>query len=106
MARAFLSLYCPDVAPDRLTQLVEWCDRYSPLVSRDGCDGIILDIIGCTHLFGGEGPLLVDIHRRLHRMGIKSRGAIADSWVTAWALARYGKRFIVHGEATVSALDP
>ena len=44
MARCFLSLYCPNIASDRLTQLVEWCDRYSPLVSQDGQDGIILDI--------------------------------------------------------------
>lgn len=104
MARRFLSLFCPAVTGDRLTQLVEWCDRYSPLVAIDGSDGIILDITGCTHLFGGEGTLLLDLLRRLHRMGIKSHGAIADAWGIAWALARYGKRFIVHGENAVSAL--
>ena len=104
MARRFLSLFCPAVTGDRLTQLVEWCDHYSPLVAADGSNGIILDITGCTHLFGGEGTLLLDLQRRLHRMGIESHGAIADTWGTAWALARYGKRFIVHGENAVSAL--
>lgn len=106
MARCFLSLYCPDVVGERLTRLVEWCDRYSPLVSRDGENGIILDITGCTHLFGGEGPLLLDIQRRLERMGIESHAAIADTWGVAWALARYGQRFIVHGDDAISALDP
>jgi protein ImuB len=106
MARRFLSLFCPEVIGDRLIQLVEWCDRYSPLVSQDGRDGIILDITGCAHLFGGEGPLLLDLQRRLHRNSIKSHGAIADAWGIAWALARYGKRFIVHGKDAVSALDP
>lgn len=106
MARCFLSLYCPDIASDRLTRLVEWCDRYSPLVSQDGWDGIVLEITGCAHLFGGEDPLLLDLQRRLHRMGIESHGAIADTWGAAWALARYGDRFIVHGENTGSALDP
>ncbi|HZO55983.1 MAG TPA: DNA polymerase Y family protein [Bryobacteraceae bacterium] len=106
MARCFLSLYCPDITCDRLTQLVEWCDRYSPLASQDGRDGIILDITGCTHLFGGEGPLLLDLSRRLHRMGIEAHAAIADSWGIGWALARYGKRFIVHGDAAIAALDP
>jgi protein ImuB len=106
MARRFLSLFCPNVTGDRLTQLVEWCDRYSPLAAADGSDGIILDITGCAHLFGGEGTLLLDLHRRLHWMGIKSHGAIADAWGIAWALARYGKRFIVHGEKAVSALAP
>ena len=92
MARSFLSLFCPAVTGDRLTQLVEWCDRYSPLAATDGSDGIILDITGCTHLFGGEGALFLDLQRSLHRMGIKSRGAIADAWSIAWALARYSKR--------------
>jgi protein ImuB len=106
MARRFLSLFCPAVTCERLTQLVEWCDRYSPLVAADGSDGVILDITGCAHLFGGEGVLLLDLKRRLHRMGIKSHGAIADAWSIAWALARYGKRFIVHGENAFSALAP
>ena len=104
MARRFLSLFCPAVTGDRLIQLVEWCDCYSPLVAADGSDGIILDITGCTHLFGGESTLLLDVNRRLRRMGIKSRGSIADAWGIAWALARYSKRLIVHGENAVSAL--
>src|SRR5438270_12085006 len=75
MARRFLSLFCPDIAADRLTKLVEWCDRYSPLVSQDGSDGVILDITGCAHLFrcksaGEEGGVLLDMQHRLHRMGI------------------------------------
>lgn len=106
MAHSFLSLYCPDIANDRLMHLVAWCDRYSPLVSQDGGDGIIFDITGCAHLFGGEGPLLLDLRRRLHRMGVESHGAIADAWGAAWALARYGDRFVVHGENTAPALDP
>jgi protein ImuB len=106
MARCFLSLFCPDIASGRLVRLVEWCDRYSPLVAQDGCDGIILDITGCAHLFGGEGELLLDIKRRLHRMGVEAHAAIADTWGAAWALARYGNKFIVHGENTVAALDP
>ncbi len=105
MARCFLSLFCPD-AGDRLTRLVEWCDRYSPMVSQDGPDGIILDITGCARLWEGERGLLTDVERRLHRMKIESHGAIADSWGAAWALARYGNKFIVHGEDIVSALDP
>src|SRR5215469_13193529 len=51
MPRRFLSLFCPDIAVERLTKLVEWCDRYSPLVSQDGGGGVILDITGCVHLF-------------------------------------------------------
>lgn len=39
-------------------------------------------------------------------MGIESHAAIADTWGVAWALARYGQRFIVHGDDAISALDP
>lgn len=106
MARCFLSLYCPDVLGERLTRLVEWCDRYSPLVSQDGPNGIILDIAGCAHLFGGEGRLLLDLKWRLHRTGIEVHAAVADTWGAAWALARYSDRLIVHGVDAVSALDP
>lgn len=105
MGRCFLSLYCPDLAGDCLARLVEWCDRYSPLVSQDGCNGIILDITGCAHLFGGEDPLRLDLQRRLHRIGIESHAAIADTWGAAWALARYGDTFIVHDENIAPALD-
>jgi protein ImuB len=106
MARNFLSLFCPGVTGERLTQLVEWCDRYSPLVAADGSDGIILDITGCAHLFGGEGALFLDLKQHLQQMGIQSQAAIADAWGAAWALARYGKRCIVHGENIVAALAP
>lgn len=106
MARCFLSLFCPNLDGGRLQQLVEWCDRYSPLVSQDGPDGIILDITGCTHLFRGEGPLLLDLQKHLRRMGILAQAAIADGWGSAWALARYGSKRIVHGEYVLPALDP
>jgi protein ImuB len=104
MARCFLSLFFPEAPDDRLTQLVEWCDRYSPLAAADGNDGIILDITGCTHLFGGEGALLLDVGQRLRRMGVKAQGAISDTWGMAWALARFSKKFVVHGENAVAAL--
>lgn len=104
MARRFYSLFCPNITGGRLRQLVEWCDRYSPLAAADGTDGIILDITGCAHLFGGEDKLFLDLRWRLHRMGIKTKGSIADAWGIAWALARYGKASIVHGGKADSAL--
>src|SRR5215469_10982104 len=111
MARRFLSLFCSNIADGRLTKLVEWCDRYSPLVSQDGSDGVILDITGCAHLFrsksaGEEGGLLLDMQHRLHRMGIAARASIADTRGAAWALARYSDKQIVHGDYAIAALNP
>lgn len=106
MSRRFLSLFCPSIAGGRLQELVEWCDRYSPLTAADGSDGIILDITGCTHLFGGEDKLFLDLRRNLLRLGIQSKSAVADAWSIAWALARYSKASIVYGERAASALAP
>jgi protein ImuB len=105
MSRSFLSLFCPDVSGDRLTQLVEWCDCYSPLAAADGTDGVILDITGCIHLFGSEGALLLDIGKRLRSIGVKTKAAISDTWGMAWALSRFSRKFVIHGEYAVAAMS-
>ena len=40
--------------PASSTAVADWCQRYTPLVAADPPDGILLDIGGCAHLFGGE----------------------------------------------------
>ncbi len=74
-----------------LTMLAYWCQRYSPWVNVDGRDGLLLDISGCAHLFGGEEALCRDVQRRLGAQGIQARIGLADTPGAAWALARYGK---------------
>jgi protein ImuB len=94
-------------ADERLKQhLVEWCDRYSPLAAHDGADGIVLDITGCVHLFGGEAALLDQIQARLREMKFRLRGSIADTPAAAWALARFSKQAIVSREELPGVLDP
>jgi protein ImuB len=87
-------------------RLIQWCTRYSPLVADDGSGGIVLDITGCAHLFGGEEPLLADIQTRIRRAGYRARGAVADSLGAAWALARYSRQVIVTGSDLPQALNP
>lgn len=72
-----------------LEKLADWCDRYTPLVAFDQPDGLVLDITGCTHLFGDEHNLLKDIHSRLNQHGMIVRSAIADNAAAARAFARY-----------------
>ncbi|MDB5430445.1 MAG: protein imuB [Caulobacter sp.] len=72
-----------------LAALSDWCVRYSPAVAVDAPDGLLLDIAGVSHLWGGEGPMLDDLLDRLAANGIPARGAIADTAGAAWALARY-----------------
>lgn len=82
-----------DPAADRraLEALCDWCVRFSPAVAIDGDEGLLLDVTGTDHLWGGEAAMLDDLLRRLARWGVPARGAIADTAGAAWALARFGQ---------------
>jgi protein ImuB len=79
-----------DFEADRrlLEAVADWGDRYTPLVGLDPPDGLLLDITGCAHLFGGEAALARDLVARLARQGFRTRIAIADTVGGAWAVAR------------------
>ncbi|MEZ5891234.1 MAG: DNA polymerase Y family protein [Xanthobacteraceae bacterium] len=83
-----------DPAADRglLDAVADWCDRFTPLVGIDAPAGVMLDVAGCTHLFGGETALARDIVARLAAQGLRARIGIADTPGCAWAVARYGVR--------------
>jgi protein ImuB len=57
--------------------------------AQPGQEGLLLDMTGGAHLFGGEAALLADIRGRLEKAGICARVAIADTPGAAWALARF-----------------
>ena len=84
-----------DLAEKILKRIAEWCIRYTPVVSIDLPDGLILDATGCAHLWGGEELYLQDIVSRLKKLGYTVRVAIADTIGTAWAVARYGRGNII-----------
>lgn len=94
-ARAF----CPDLVsrparPDLdarfLATLRRWATRYCPWVGRDGTDGLVLDVSGSTHLWGGEEAMLDDIRARAARAGLSIGLGLADTRGAAWAFAHYG----------------
>ncbi|MEP9360005.1 DNA polymerase Y family protein [Sphingomonas sp. KR3-1] len=72
-----------------LHRLALWAGRYSPFVAPDPPDGVWIDISGCAALFGGERPLLKDLHRRIARAGFAVQIAAADTPGCAHAVARY-----------------
>ena len=93
-----LELHASDSDADRkaLDRLALWCGRYTPWVASDPVgigeepDGLLLDITGCAHLFGGEAKLLSVLRERLQGFGLTARGAIASTPGAAWALVRFG----------------
>lgn len=86
-----------DAAADAslLDALADACQRYTPLVATDPLDGILLDISGCAHLFGGEAALIADLSARLTAFGLAHRIAVAGTIGAAWAAARCSSVAIV-----------
>jgi protein ImuB len=92
-----------------LATIADWCDRYTPLIGLDPPDGLMLDITGCAHLFGGEAALGRDIVRRLAQQGLAARVAVADTAGCAWAVARFRAApvlMVVASSGTREALLP
>lgn len=81
-----------------LATLCRWAGRYAPMVGRDGTDGLVADITGVAHLFGGEAELRDDLHARLERAAFTATSAIAETRGAAHALARHGGGIIGEGE--------
>jgi protein ImuB len=89
-----------------LEAIADWCDRYTPLVGLDPPDGLILDVSGCAHLFGGERVLGENILARLAQQGLRAEIGLADTVGCAWAAARYGETPLVPKGATRDTLLP
>lgn len=83
--------HIPNQVPKLLKALGEWCIRYSPAIAVDLPHGLLIDITGCAHLWGGERKYLKEIITQLRNKGYDVRGAIADTVGAAWAIARFGK---------------
>jgi len=77
-----------------LERIADWCSRFTPLVALDGEDGIMLDVAGVAHLFGGEPAMVEEIETRLAGHGVGARAGVADFPRAAWALARFSKERI------------
>ena len=103
-ARAF----CPNLQsrvaePERdqyfLRLLCRWATRYCPWVGLEGKDGLVMDITGSAHLFGGEEAMLRDIRNRLMRAGLSVQIGLADTRGAAWALAHHDEGIAPAGKA-------
>ncbi|WP_245582959.1 Y-family DNA polymerase [Sediminimonas qiaohouensis] len=106
MALADARAICPDLATRpadlaretaALMHLRRWIGQYSPMVARDGADGLMADISGVPHLFGGEDEMRADLHTRLERAGLSALSAIAGARGAAHALARHGGGIVPEG---------
>jgi protein ImuB len=95
----------PELADKLLNRIAAWCIRYTPIVAVDLPDGLLFDVTGCAHLWGGERLYLENIITRLKTLGFNTRAAMADTIGTAWAVARFGQESpIIESEQQRAAL--
>ena len=89
---------CPDLQTrpaDRLREagflalLRRWAGKFSPWVAEEGREGLMVDLTGCAHLFGGEVALIAQIEADCAGLRLTVRAGLADTGGAAWALARY-----------------
>ncbi|MDF0599336.1 DNA polymerase Y family protein [Psychromarinibacter sp. C21-152] len=72
-----------------LTALRRWAGKFSPWVAEEKPEGLIVDITGCAHLFGGEEALVEQVEIDCGDLGLTIQVGLADTVGAAWALARY-----------------
>jgi len=109
----------PERDLEALRSLALWAERYSPCVAMEpaeassgsspgsGREGLLIDMTGGVHLFGGETALLTDMAGRLAAAALPARLALADTAGAAWALARFGRMArIAPAGATRNAIAP
>lgn len=83
----------PDADRRELESLAALCHGYSPVVGLElscGTHCLVLDITGCTHLFGGECSLSRRLVVDLAERGYFAHVAVAGTVGAAWAISRFG----------------
>jgi protein ImuB len=79
-----------------LTSLRRWAGKFSPWVGEEPPDGLVIDLSGASHLFGGEEGVLAAVAEDCTALGLTVEAAIADTVGAAWGLARHaGKQGMV-----------
>ncbi len=88
--------FAPDADRRLLGAFARWCGRWSPWTAPDpgqpGEDGVMVDITGCAHLFGGEDALITAALAAVRGQGLTAHAAIAPTIGLAWGLARFPAR--------------
>ena len=79
-----------------LERLALWAQRWGPWSALDPPDGLLVDVTGVAHLYGGEPALLHDAAIRLASRGLAVRLALAPTAGAAWALSHHGPEQAIH----------
>ncbi|WP_337827484.1 hypothetical protein [Pseudonocardia sp. TMWB2A] len=87
-----------------LAYMADLYDRLSPMVALHPPQGILLDISGCAHLFGGEAGIVAAAIRIAQRQHLHVTPALASTPEAAAVLARYVGHPVDDEAASIRAL--
>jgi protein ImuB len=86
-----------------LEQIAAWAGQFTPSVSLQPPNGLLLEIEGSLRLLGGIRKILESIRRGAADMGYTLTLACAPTVGAAWLLARAGSETIVTGKRAIEA---
>lgn len=95
----------PEAEAAFLRVLARWAGRYCPWVGVEGADGLVMDVTGSTHLWGGEEAMIADMRAAMAQAGIALRVGLAETRGAAWALAHHAEGIAPSGRL-LSHLGP
>lgn len=88
-----------------LDRIADGCMRFSPLVAAEPPDGVVFEIAGSAHLFGGERELAGAVQGWLAGIPVTARLAGGHSAQAARALARYHGGPLAEGDEDAAIRD-
>jgi protein ImuB len=99
----WIGVHIPDPGVVSLERLATSAQRFTPRVSLVAPDGLLLEVKGSLHLFGGTDGLIRALANECGTVGIKPVIALAPTPLAAMVAARvgkpYGQPFIVTNAA-------
>jgi protein ImuB len=94
----------PEAVPEVLERLGHRAQRFTPRVSLAPPDGLLLEVQGSLHLFGGLAGLTGALADECHGLGLKPTLALAPVPLAALTAARAGQAAIVTSVAQLVGL--
>ncbi len=88
-----------DAEQESLSGIAAWAGRFTPAVSLQPPDGLLLEIESCLRLHHGLDNLLWQIRSGLNELGYACTVACAPTPRGAWLLALAGEEAIIHKAA-------
>jgi protein ImuB len=106
--RIIIERHEPEREATALRGLARWAIRFTPTVTADLPDGVLLDVSGCERLYGDEPTLMRTVVEGVMELGFQVRAALAPTVGAAWALARYGSdgTIVRHETELKAAISP